>query len=107
TKEHALAQAKLSLQDAENKVALQVHSQIRKLEELQAQVRITALGQDLARERLRVKTEQVKLSASLPADVLQTQAQLADSSAHYQQALLDFWTARAQLDQTLGEDVQP
>jgi outer membrane protein len=107
TKERALEQARLALQDAEDRVALAVHAQVRKLEELRAQVRITALGQDLARERLRVKTEQIKLSASLPADVLQTQAQLAESSARYQQALLDFWTTRAQLDQTLGEDVQP
>ncbi len=107
TKERALEQAKLALQDAENKVALTVHAQIRQLEDLRAQVRVAALSQDVARERLRVKTDQVKLSATLPADVLQVQAQLADASSKYQQTLLEFWTARAALDQTLGEDVQP
>jgi outer membrane protein TolC len=84
-----------------------VHSQVRRLDELRAQVRIASISQDLARERLRVKTDQVKLAAALPADVLQVQAQLADASARYQQALLEFWSARAELDQTLGEDVQP
>ncbi len=107
TKERALEQAKLALQDAENKVALTVHAQIRQLEDLRAQVRVASLSQDVARERLRVKTDQVKLSATLPADVLQVQAQLADASSKYQQTLLEFWTARAELDQTLGEDVQP
>jgi outer membrane protein len=106
-KEQTLQQARLALLDAENRVALAVHAQIRKLDELRAQVRIAALSQDVARERLRVKTEQVKLSATLPADVLQVQSQLAESSTRYQQALLEFWTARAELDQTLGEDPQP
>jgi outer membrane protein len=107
TKQLAAQQARLTLQDAEARVALAVHSQVRHLDELRAQVRIASIGQDLARERLRVKTDQVKLSAVLPADVLQVQSQLAEASARYQQALLEFWTARAELDQTLGEDVQP
>jgi outer membrane protein len=107
TKQLAAQQARLSLQDAETRIALTVHAQIRRVDELRAQVRIASLTQDLARERLRVKTDQVKVSAALPADVLQVQAQLADSTARYQQALLELWTARAELDQTLGEDVQP
>jgi outer membrane protein len=107
TKELAAQQVRLALQDAEARVALAVHAQMRHLDELRAQVRIASIGQDLARERLRVKTDQVKRSAVLPADVLQVQAQLADSGARYQQALLEFWTTRAELDQTLGEDVQP
>jgi outer membrane protein len=105
TKQLVTQQARLTLQDAEARVALTVHSQVRHLEELRAQVRIASIGQDLARERLRVKADQVKLAAVLPADLLQTQAQLADASARYQQALLEFWSARAELDQTLGEDV--
>ena len=107
TKQLAVQQATLALQDAESRIALTVHAQIRKVDELRAQVRVATLAQDLARERLRVKTDQVKVDAALPADALQVQAQLADAGARYQQALLEFWTARAELDQTLGEDVQP
>jgi outer membrane protein len=107
TKQLAAQQARLAVQDAEARVALAVHAQMRHLDELRAQVRIASIGQDLARERLRVKTDQVRLSAALPSDVLQIQSQLADASARYQQALLEFWTTRAELDQTLGEDVQP
>jgi outer membrane protein TolC len=107
TKQLAAQQARLALQDAESRIALTVHAQIRRVDELRAQVRVAALAQDLARERLRVKTDQVKVAAALPSDALQGQAQLAESDARYQQALLEFWTARAELDQTLGEDVQP
>jgi outer membrane protein len=107
TKQLAAQQAKLALQDAESRIALTVHAQIRKVDELRAQVRVATLAQDLARERLRVKTDQVKVAAALPSDALQVQAQLAEAGARYQQALLEFWTARAELDQTLGEDVQP
>lgn len=107
TKQLAAQQARLSLQDAESRVALAVHAQIRRVDELRAQVRIASLAQDLARERLRVKTDEIKVAAALPADALQVQAQLADASARYQQALLDLWNARAELDQTLGEDVHP
>jgi outer membrane protein len=107
TKQLATQQARLALQDAESRIALTVHAQIRKVDELRAQVRVSALAQDLARERLRVKTDQVKVAAALPSDALQVQAQLAEAGARYQQALLEFWTARAELDQTVGEDVQP
>jgi outer membrane protein TolC len=107
TKQLAAQQARLALQDAESRVALTVHAQIRKVDELRAQVRVASLAQDLARERMRVKTDQVKVAAALPSDALQAQAQLAESGARYQQALLELWTARAELDQTLGEDMQP
>ena len=38
-------------------------------------------------------------------DVLQLRAELASSNDHYQQALLAFWTARADFELAVGEEV--
>ena len=58
-----------------------------------------------AREKLRVKTNQYQVQAALLPDVLQVRAELADTDDRYQQALLDFWTAKADYDLAVGEEV--
>ena len=38
------------------------------------------------------------------SDVLQTQASLAEATHELQQALLAFWTAKAEFEKAVGED---
>ena len=62
------------------------------------------LAREAAQEKLRVATEKYKVEAALLKDTLQAQASLSEANAQYDQALLSFWTARADLDRALGED---
>ena len=57
------------------------------------------------REKLRVKTNQYQLQSVLLPDVLQVRAELADTDDRYQQALLEFWTAKADYELAVGEEV--
>ena len=56
------------------------------------------------RHTLRVNTNKYKLTAALMSDVLQSQATLAEANHQYQQALLGYWTAKAEFEKALGEE---
>jgi outer membrane protein TolC len=53
---------------------------------------------------MRVSVNKYKLKAALLSDALQTQATLADTDYQYQQALLAFWTARAEYEKAVGTE---
>lgn len=65
---------------------------------------VTELAEETAAENLRVQTDRYKQDSALLKDVLQTQAALAEATSHHRQALLEFWTARADFEKSLGED---
>jgi len=54
-----------------------------------------------------VKTNQYQVQAALLPDVLQLRAEQANSDDQYQQALLAFWTAKADFENAIGEEVIP
>ena len=62
------------------------------------------MSQTTAREKLRVKTNQYQIQSALLTDVLQLRAELAEADDRYQQALLAFWTAKADFEQAVGEE---
>lgn len=96
-------QAKLALREAEDRVALDLLAAARAVEEASAQLRVASLGQTAATERLRVRTEQLKLNTALAAEALQAQAQLAEATAKQQQAIAAYWTARADFERARGD----
>jgi outer membrane protein len=104
-KSHTLAQARRALRDAEDRAIVEVNARFRKLAEARAQLAVAELAQQTARERLRVTTNQYELQTALLTDVLARRAALSDTNDRYQQALLAMWTARADFDQAVGEDV--
>ena len=53
---------------------------------------------------MRISVNKYKVQAALLSDTLQSQATLADTGYQYQQALLDFWTARAEYEKAIGVD---
>jgi outer membrane protein len=65
------------------------------------------MAQVAVREKLRVKTNQYQVQAALLPDVLQLRAEQANSDDHYRQALLAFWTAKADFEHAVGEEVIP
>lgn len=103
-KSKAVEQARAGLREAENFVLIDLNSKHRKLQQSRLQLRIAELAQETARENLRVTTNRHRLQAALLSDVLQTQTALADADQQYRQAVLSFWTARADFEKATGED---
>ncbi|MFN0085884.1 MAG: TolC family protein [Blastocatellia bacterium] len=102
-KRKTIDQAREGLHEAESLILREVSDRFRRLHETRALLRVSELQRDAVREKLRVATNKYEQEAALYKDVLQTQATLADAQSRYQQALLAFWTARADLEKAIGE----
>ena len=103
-KDRTIEQAKNSLREAENLVLIEVGDKFRKLQQTRQALVVAQLKQETARENMRVSVNKYKSQAALLSDALQTQATLADADYQYQQALLAFWTARANYEKAIGAD---
>jgi outer membrane protein TolC len=96
------AQARTGLRETQDKVLVEVGDQFRKLRQSR-QLLITAqLAQQAARENIRVLNARYAAQESLFKDVLQGQSSLAEADHQYQQALLSFWTAKADFEKAVG-----
>ena len=110
-KRHSIAQrviaenqAVLTEEDARDQVLLEVDSQFRKLREARAQLAVAETARDAEQERLRNQTDAYSQQAILLSELLKQQASLATAEDQYRQALLGFWTARADFERALGEE---
>ncbi|MEI6669266.1 MAG: TolC family protein [Acidobacteriota bacterium] len=97
-------QAALSVEDARQRVDLDVNATFRSLTESRAQLATQAAIQETEREKLRVLTHQYQQQAVLLADLLRQQAAVAQASNQYQQALARLWSATAGFDHAIGRD---
>jgi outer membrane protein len=102
-KDKTVEQAKDELHETESLVLIDVGDKFRKLQQTRQALVVAQLSQDTAREALRVNTNKYRLTSALLSDVLQSQASLAEASHSYQQAILGYWTARAELEKAIGE----
>ena len=103
-KSRTIEQAKIGLREAESLVMIEVGDKFRKLQQTRQALVVAQLRQETARENMRVSVNKYKLQAALLSDALQTQAALADADYQYQQALLTYWTARAEYEKAIGDD---
>jgi outer membrane protein TolC len=97
-------QAALTAEDARDHVLLDVDSEFRKLREARAQLAVTESARDAEQEKLRNQTDAYAQQGILLSDLLQQQASLATAEDQYRQALLAFWTTRADFEKALGEE---
>jgi hypothetical protein len=67
-------------------------------------LRVLDLGQQTAREKLRVAIEQTRRQAALERQLLEAQAASAEADQQYRQALAAFWNARADFERAIGAD---
>jgi len=102
-KQKTIEQARQGLREAEALVLREVSDRYRKLQEARALLRVSQLHQESAREKLRVATNKYSQEVALYQVVLQSQAGLAEAQDRYQQAILAFWTARADFEKAIGE----
>jgi outer membrane protein TolC len=100
----SIEQATLRLADVEPQIIREVNGSYRKLQEAQALLDVTRLGLEAEREKLRVTLNRYAQQMVLLKDTLQAQTAVADANQQYQNALLSFWTARAEFERALGEE---
>jgi outer membrane protein len=103
-KEKVVEQAKNGLKETEDQVLIDVGDKLRKLQQSGEALRVARLAENSAEENLRVSTGQYKYQAVMLSDVLQSQASLAEAANEYQQALLAYWTAKAEFEKSVGDD---
>lgn len=97
-------EATLTAQDVEQQVILNINSHYRKLVEARALLDLQVTVQEAEREKLRVMMNRYELKAALLSDVLAQQSSLTQADSDYQQAIVNFWSARADFDRALGEE---
>ena len=103
-KSKTIEQAENALKETEDQILIEVGDKFRRLQQTQQALRVARLSQDTEREALRVTQGRYRFEAALLTEVLQSQARLAEANNQYQQALLSFWTAKAELEKALGQD---
>ncbi len=103
-KDKTIEQASLAITETENQLLIEVGSRYRKLEETRKLLTVARAGQALATENVRVATNRLKEESALLKDVLHAQASLAEANNQYRQALLGFWSAKADFEKAIGEE---
>jgi outer membrane protein len=98
-----IEQARNGIKEAEAIILREVGDRFRRLQEARSLLRVSQFQQQASREKLRVATAKYQQEAVLYKEVLQTQAGLDEAQNNYQQALLGFWTARADFEKAIAD----
>jgi outer membrane protein len=101
-KKVALNQAEYQLRETQSKVLLDVDNCFRKLGESRMLLTVAQAGRQASTEKLREVNDMFQQKTVLLRDVLQQQAAVANAVSQYQQALLAFWSAKAEFERSLG-----
>ena len=102
-KQRGIEQGQLNLVETRSQVTIDLDNRYRKLREARAGLKVAELGQQAEKEKLEVVMEQYKQKAALLSALQTEQANMAQTSAQYQQALSNFWSARSEFEKALGE----
>lgn len=105
-KGRVVEQARTGVAEAESRVLIDVNTKFRQLQEARALVQVARAQRQAEGERLRVVKDRYGLKAALLKDVLEAATTHAEAERAYQQAVAKFWSARAEFDHALGEDVR-
>lgn len=97
-------QSQYQLKDVRSKILLDVNDRFRKLDQSRQLLAVAQAEQAAATEKLREVNDQFRQSSVLLREVLQQQAAVANANHDYDQALLAFWTAKAEFEKALGEE---
>jgi outer membrane protein len=103
-KKITLEQTQYQLKDAHSQVLLDVNNHFRKLDQSRQLLSVAQAAQAAANEKLREVNDKFRQSSVLLRDVLQQQAAVANANHDYEQALLAFWSAKAEFEKALGEE---
>ncbi len=99
-----LDQAQVQMKQAKSQVVLDVNNRYRKLSQSRVLLDVAQLAREAATQKLREVQDKYGEQAVLLRDVLQQQSALASANHDYEQALLGFWSAKADFEKALGEE---
>ena len=97
-------QAGLSVEDTREQILVDVDSGFRRLREARARLAVTGAIRDTESEKMRNEKVAYSQQSTLLSDLLKQQSSVADAESEYRQAVLEYWTVRAEFQKTLGED---
>jgi outer membrane protein TolC len=100
----AAEQAELAAADTRDRILLDVASSFRRLREARAHLAVTEATRDAENEKLRNQNEAYSQRSILLSDLLKQRSSVADAESQYQQAVLGWWSARAEFQKTVGEE---
>ena len=96
-------QAALAATEAESLVRVDVRARFRALQDAFAMVAVSEAAREAARERLRVTTDRFAQDAALQRDVLEARARLAAADTAREQAVGNYWSARAEFERARAD----
>jgi outer membrane protein TolC len=99
-----VSQAQFQLEKARSQVLLDVNNNFRKLSQSRQMLSVTQAAKDAANEKLRETNDKFSKEAVLLRDVLQQQTAVANANKDYENALLSFWSAKANFEKALGQE---
>ncbi len=97
-------QAGLSAEDTREQILVDVDSSFRHLREARSHLAVTEAIRDAETEKMRNQKEAYSQKTVLLSDLLKQESSLAEAESQYHQAVLAYWSARADFQKTLGED---
>ena len=97
-------QTELSLEDTREQILLDVNSKFRQLREARSHLAVAEAIRDAEIEKMRNQKEAYSQQTILLSDLLKQQSSLADAEGQYHQAVLAYWSARADFQKSLGEE---
>ncbi len=103
-KTKSVNQADTAVRETEAQVLVDVNAQFRKVQESAASLRVAQLAVDAAQEKLRVTNDEYHVQSVRLDRVLEAQTGVSTAASQYQQALSNYWSARADLARATGED---
>lgn len=103
-KKKEVIQAENRLDESMSDVLIDVNSKIRKLEESAALIDVAEMEQAAAKERLRVTMNKYKVESAILQEVLEAESSLEEKNKDYQEAVLEYWNSRAELEKAMGEE---
>ena len=99
-----IEQSKLKLTSTRSQILIDVGDKFRSLQEARAAVAVAQAKQEATREKLREVTLQYEQKTALLRDVLQQQAAMENADSEYNNAVTDFWSAKASFQKAIGEE---
>jgi outer membrane protein TolC len=97
-------QEELSLEDTREQILLDVNSRFRHLREARSHLAVTEAIRDAETEKMRNQKDAYSQQSILLSDLLKQQSSVADAESQHRQAVLAYWSARADFQKSLGEE---
>jgi len=99
-----IEQSKLKLTSTKAQILINVGDTFRSLQEARAAVTVAQAKQEASREKLREVTLQYEQKTALLRDVLQQQSAVESANSEYNNAVEEFWSAKANFQKAIGEE---